>query len=173
MMDKKIFLAILLACIPIVSFLFSYVFSVQSDTLEHFKSTYALYYLDFLFIIFNALLLYAVKINKKALFISLAFSAILLTALNYAYWTFQSNVGIAHLIFAIIEMSLLITAIFSKTNNKTLYLIMMIPVMIYFLSAFIIELFIYKPIVILEAIPHLIGLIVVVFRLARPKLFHA
>lgn len=172
-MNKKIFLVIIIALIPLISFILCYTFSIQGETLENLKETYALYYLDFLFIIFNALFLYAIKINYRVLKWSFAFSAIVLTVINHAYWTFQNNVGIVHLIFAIIEMTLLITVIFSKTNNKTLYIIMMIPVMIYFLSAFVIEAFIYTPVVILETLPHLIGLIVVSLRLVKPKMFGA
>ena len=171
MIKQKIFFAILLAVLPIISFILNYHYSVQSGTLENFKTTYALYYLDFLFIIFNALILCAVRINYKILGVTLVLCALILTFLNFTYWTFQRDVGIVHLIFAIIEMSLLITAIFSKTINRKAYLIMMIPIMIYFTGAFIIEAFINTPVVILETIPHLVGLIAVSLRLTKPKLF--
>jgi hypothetical protein len=168
---QKLFLAIIFALIPIISFVLSYHYSVESNTLHEFQTNYAPYYLDFLFIIFNVLILYAVRLNYKlfgAIFIS---SLLVLGLINYIYWTFQPGMGIVHLIFAAIEISLLITAIFSKATNKKTYLIMMIPVLLYFSAAFIIELFIYKPVVVLEVTPHLIGLIVVSLRLIMPKLF--
>jgi hypothetical protein len=169
---KKVFLAILLALLPIISFILSYNYSIQSNTLHEFQNNYAPYYLDFLFIIFNVYILFAVRLNYKLLGTIFIFCLLALGLINYLYWTFQSGMGITHLIFASIETSLLITALFSKEVNKQLYKIMMIPIIIYFMAAVIIELFIYKPVVILEAIPHLIGLIVVNVRLIKPKLFN-
>lgn len=166
----KIILSIILALLPIISFILYYTFSVQTGTLDNLKNTYALYYLDFLFIIFNLLFLYSIIINYRVLKWAFVLSAIVLTVINYTYWTLQNNVGIVHLIFAVIEMSLLITAIFSKTTSRKKYLYMMIPILIYFLIAFTLEAFIYRR-ELLEAIPHLIGLIVVSLRLIKPKLF--
>ncbi|MGV8150225.1 MAG: hypothetical protein ACP5NV_00680 [Candidatus Woesearchaeota archaeon] len=166
----KIILSIILALLPIISFVLYYAFSVQGGTLDNLKENYALYYLDFLFIIFNLLFVYAIRINYRVLKWSFVFSTIVLSVINFAYWTFQDDVSVVHLIFSIIEMGLLITAIFSKTIDRKKYVYMMIPILIYFLIAFILETFIYRR-EILEAIPHLIGLIVVSLRLVKPNLF--
>ena len=158
---------LILVLIPIISFLLNYYFSIQSNTLQQFKGNYALYYLDWLFLPFNLLILYAFKLDKKKLMIFTISSFIIIGFLNAMYWQFSRNVGYIHGIFASIELGLLLTIVFSEWKIKKYAIISLIPILIYFLLGLVVLLFIYKysMLNLIESILFIIGMIAIITKI--------
>ncbi len=127
----KIILTIILVSIPIFSIMLQKHYAKKDKRLNSFNKTYAVKYLDWIFILFNITFLYAVKLQYWNIIIILI--SIIGSIIMHKIWSknkkkdlcFFHNIktrkltkaGLIHLIFTAIEASLMIIFMLSYIKN--------------------------------------------------------
>lgn len=142
----KLFISILLALVPVLHFTLLYYFAKKNDRLHFVRKNYALWYTDWLYLPFNALYVYTLIINPILLGLSFIFSMTVSIITHHfirdravkqegktlfvskGKYTHEAHV---HFIFSVIEMSLVLNALFSVPIS-IFYTYLFIPILLYF-----------------------------------------
>jgi hypothetical protein len=117
---NKLFIAVVLGMLPVLSFILQYYFSKREKILNKFKNHFICYYLDWLLVPFGIIWPYVVHVSGGIIFLALGLSFILSIA-THAFWYFLgkkdgersyifdfenrklTGAGIVHFFFSIIE----------------------------------------------------------------------
>ena len=149
-MDVKIIIALLLTILPILSFSLQYYFSKKDNCLKALRNHGAVFYSDWLFVIFNLLFIYSVSLPTFSKFILVFVFSILANIVMHAYWSKMPiekegshmyhiktrkllRAGIVHFCFSIIQLALIILFLLSPIKNS-LYFYESIVLGLFFLS---------------------------------------
>ncbi len=137
-MDKiKLLIALILVILPILSFTLQYYFSKKAGTLKALRKHGMVFYSDWIFLIFNPLLFYAIPIpSLQNLILFSLFSILVNIWLHFNLWLNVhikekkkahmydlinkklSNAGIVHFLFSVVQLTLMLIFLFSPITNS-------------------------------------------------------
>lgn len=134
----KFLIAILLASLPLISWMIQYYASKKNGLIKSFKDHWTCYYGDWIFVIINFLFIYSVQISN-ILWITLLMSLIInifthttwgntnkSEKSNGHFFYHQTNklnyAGISHLIFSTIQMGIIMSIIFLKPVTPFIFI---------------------------------------------------
>lgn len=124
----KLIVSILLALLPLFVWIIQYFYSKSHNLLKIFRKHWTCYYGDFIFVIINFFFIYSVSISKIIYFLALI--SIIVNLCAHAIWGNQNKKksiychlyykktnklnlsGYAHLVFSIIETTIILGIIF-------------------------------------------------------------
>jgi hypothetical protein len=147
---KMISLAIILALLPIFSFLLQYFISNRNKKLKYFKELIPVMYLDWIFIPFNILVVYSIEsVSRLVLWIALLTSFITNFSVHRywyprdgkpeSYWfckkSIMSQMNVTHMVYSSLQTAIIL--IFIISNLKLIFgLAACILLMVYFIMRF-------------------------------------
>jgi hypothetical protein len=125
---NRLYFAILLALIPILSFTFQYYFSKRENLLKSFKRHFTCYYFDWIFVPFNFCIAFILNLNAILLYCFLI--SFIFTIVSHIFWLRKNSngymfnfekkrisfAGVAHLIFMTVEAAFVLFLFFSSLN---------------------------------------------------------
>ena len=137
-MPLRWLLTLILASLPLISFFVQHEDSRRRGVFKSFKKHWTCFYADWIFVFINALFLYSTRISVNTLAICFLVSIIFNFTSHY-FWSKSNEFdyglghfyykdlkklnlsGYAHLIFSIIEMTIIFTVIFSYSRSYLIY----------------------------------------------------
>ena len=179
---EKLVIGLLLAMLPIISWIAHYNISKKEGNLDLFKRHPTIYYSDWTFVIFNLLWVYSAKI-LLGLHLSLFLILIVFSVIAMIVWRkiegeennkrnliFEfnkkifTNTGWVHMAYFLIQGFLIIVFIFSNVKNIFVYL-SLIPLLIYFLLGVWASKRIHSKFVLMDKIYVFVGLLAILGKL--------
>jgi len=145
---NRIYFAILLVLIPVLSFTFQYYFSKRENLLKSFKRHFTCYYLDWIFVPFNFCIAFILNLNAILLYCFLI--SFIFTLVSHIFWLRKNNnghmfnsekkrisfAGVVHFIFMTFELGLILAFIFVGINNLFTYLCSFVLVIFFFMAIY-------------------------------------
>jgi hypothetical protein len=142
-----LFVGILLALLPVVSFLGQYVLSVQAGTQKFLLHHLAVTVADWIFVPFNFLVVQVIEWRRGLRLYLIACVSVGLNALAHAFWQYNGldaghmitkagiilPAGWVHLSFSILEMILLVAFVFCRKADAQRIRVLTVLATVYFL----------------------------------------
>ena len=147
---EKIFVGILLALLPVINFCLAYHFSRQEGKLHKFRNHFTFYYADWLFVPFNFLFVFAVRVDHYWALVLGLVSIVCSFIMNIIWFAHHrktkneghmynfktrrlTRAGLTHAIYLPIQLFLILYFVIFSINNifSLINLVVLLP---YFLS---------------------------------------
>lgn len=141
---------VVLSLLPAASFLLQYVLSVWTRTDSYFFGNYTVAYVDWLFVPFNLVVVWAIEWRRGRALLLIVFVSIIANIIAHATWQYYGidgghmitrgtqtvlPAGWAHLGFSIIETTLILAFVFIRRPRRPFTRIATVLALTFFLAA--------------------------------------